>query len=50
LWQVSKRGGDDMSAEERIALDVTYARENSFWFDLKLLLKTPFSMIQKENV
>jgi lipopolysaccharide/colanic/teichoic acid biosynthesis glycosyltransferase len=50
LWQVSKRGGDDMSAEERIALDVTYARKNSFWFDLKLLLKTPFSMIQKENV
>ena len=50
LWQVSKRGGDDMSAEERIALDVTYAQKNSFWFDLKLLLKTPFSMIQKENV
>jgi lipopolysaccharide/colanic/teichoic acid biosynthesis glycosyltransferase len=50
LWQVSKRGGDDMSAEERIALDVTYARKNSFWFDLKLLLRTPFSMIQKENV
>jgi lipopolysaccharide/colanic/teichoic acid biosynthesis glycosyltransferase len=50
LWQVSKRGGDDMSAEERIALDVTYAQKNSFWFDLKLLLRTPFSMIQKENV
>jgi lipopolysaccharide/colanic/teichoic acid biosynthesis glycosyltransferase len=50
LWQVSKRGGDDMSAEERIALDVSYAQKNSFWFDLKLLLRTPFSMIQKENV
>jgi lipopolysaccharide/colanic/teichoic acid biosynthesis glycosyltransferase len=50
LWQVSKRGGNDMSAEERMNLDITYAQKNSFWFDLKLLLKTPFAMIQKENV
>jgi lipopolysaccharide/colanic/teichoic acid biosynthesis glycosyltransferase len=50
LWQVSKRGGNDMSAEERMNLDITYAKKNSFWFDLKLLLKTPFAMIQKENV
>ncbi len=50
LWQVSKRGQDDMSAEERIGLDVDYAKNNSFWFDLKLLLKTPFAIIQKENV
>ena len=50
LWQVNKRGGDMMSAEERIALDISYAKQNSFWFDLKLLLKTPFCMIQKENV
>jgi lipopolysaccharide/colanic/teichoic acid biosynthesis glycosyltransferase len=50
LWQVTKRGKDDMSAEERIGLDVTYAKKNSFWFDLKIMLKTPFSIIQKENV
>jgi lipopolysaccharide/colanic/teichoic acid biosynthesis glycosyltransferase len=50
LWQVSKRGGNDMSAEERMGLDITYAKKNSFWFDLKLLIKTPFAMIQKENV
>lgn len=50
LWQVSKRGQNDMSAEERIGLDVTYAKQNSFWFDLKLMLKTPFAVIQKEDV
>lgn len=50
LWQVTKRGKDDMSAEERIGLDVTYAQKNSFWFDVKIMIKTPFSIIQKENV
>jgi lipopolysaccharide/colanic/teichoic acid biosynthesis glycosyltransferase len=50
LWQVSKRGGNEMSAEERMNLDITYAQKNSFWFDLKLLMKTPFAMVQKENV
>ncbi len=50
LWQVTKRGQEDMSAEERIGLDITYAKKNSFWFDLKIMLKTPFSIIQKENV
>lgn len=50
LWQVTKRGGNEMSTEERINLDVTYAKKNSFWYDLKILLKTPFAIIQKENV
>ncbi len=50
LWQVTKRGGNEMSTEERIKLDVTYAKKNSFWYDLKILFKTPFAIIQKENV
>ena len=50
LWQVSKRGQDNMSVEERINLDVTYAKEHSFWYDMKILLRTPFALIQKENV
>ena len=50
LWQITKRGGNDMSAEERINLDVTYAKNHSFWYDLKIMLKTPFAIIQKENV
>jgi lipopolysaccharide/colanic/teichoic acid biosynthesis glycosyltransferase len=50
LWQVSKRGKDNMSVEERINLDIAYAKKNSFWYDMKILLKTPFALIQKENV
>jgi lipopolysaccharide/colanic/teichoic acid biosynthesis glycosyltransferase len=50
LWQVTKRGKNDMSAEERINLDIAYAKSHSFWFDLKIILKTPFAIIQEENV
>jgi lipopolysaccharide/colanic/teichoic acid biosynthesis glycosyltransferase len=50
LWQITKRGGNEMSAEERINLDVMYAKNHSFWYDLKIMLKTPFAIIQKENV
>ncbi len=50
LWQITKRGCSDMSAEERINLDVTYAKNHSFWYDLKIMLKTPFAIIQKEDV
>ena len=50
LWQVTKRGQDNMSAEERMHLDVTYAKHHSFWYDLKILFRTPFAIIQKENV
>ncbi len=50
LWQVTKRGKINMSTEERIDLDISYADKHSFWFDLKIILKTPFAMIQEENV
>ena len=50
LWQVSRRGSDDMSSEERIALDNEYAKTFSFWFDIKLILKTFGAFIQKEDV
>ncbi len=50
LWQISKRGSTDMSNEERILLDISYARHRSFKGDLKILLKTPSALIQKANV
>jgi lipopolysaccharide/colanic/teichoic acid biosynthesis glycosyltransferase len=50
LWQVTKRGKNDMSTEERINLDMTYADQHSFWYDLKIIIKTPFAIIQEENV
>ena len=51
LWQVEKRGGaGKMSAEERKQLDVNYARDFSFWLDMKIIFKTLTAFVQKENV
>ena len=51
LWQVEKRGGaGKMSAEERKQLDIKYAKEFSFWLDMKILCKTLTAFVQKENV
>ncbi len=50
LWQVYKRGRSEMSDEERKALDNQYARNNSFWLDIKIILKTIPAVFQKENV
>jgi lipopolysaccharide/colanic/teichoic acid biosynthesis glycosyltransferase len=50
LWQVSKRGKDDMSTEERIDLDCEYADKYSLWYDIKLIAKTFPAMIQHEDV
>ena len=50
LWQISKRGREDMSAEERIQIDIDYARKHSIKNDLLIMLKTPSALIQKSNV
>lgn len=50
LWQVSKRGKKNMSAEERIALDMSYADNCSLWYDLKIVALTFPAMLQKEPV
>jgi lipopolysaccharide/colanic/teichoic acid biosynthesis glycosyltransferase len=51
LWQVSKRGSKGgMSADERKALDVQYARNYSLKSDLTILLKTVPALFQQENV
>jgi len=50
LWQITKRGKDGMSNEERINLDNIYARNYSFLNDIKIILKTFPALIQKENV
>jgi lipopolysaccharide/colanic/teichoic acid biosynthesis glycosyltransferase len=51
LWQVEKRGGKgEMSEEERLMLDNTYAKNHSFMNDIRLILKTIPALFQKENV
>lgn len=51
LWQVEKRGDSGkMSAAERKDLDVYYAKNFSLAMDMKIILKTFTSFIQKENV
>jgi len=50
LWQIKKRGKDNMSPEERIALDIEYAVTNTFWKDMQILFSTIPALLQKENV
>ncbi|UZS00111.1 sugar transferase [Chondrinema litorale] len=50
LWQVKKRGKNDMSARERIKLDVFYAKKKSIMMDFWILSKTIPAMIQQEDV
>lgn len=49
LWQISKRGKAKMSNEERISLDIDYARKSSIRRDLRILASTPSALIQKQN-
>lgn len=50
LWQVSKRGSEEMSTAERVSLDIDYARTRSLGGDFKIMLKTPTALLQKTNV
>jgi len=51
LWQVELRGqGGFMSEADRFKLDNKYARRNSFWGDMKILLRTLPVVFQKTDV
>lgn len=50
LWQISKRGKEDMSERERKKLDNFYAQKHSFWLDLKIILGTFPALFTKEKV
>jgi lipopolysaccharide/colanic/teichoic acid biosynthesis glycosyltransferase len=49
LWQIKKRGKEEMSAEERISLDIDYADNCNFVYDLWIMAQTPSALIQKTN-
>ncbi|RYY56142.1 MAG: sugar transferase [Chitinophagaceae bacterium] len=50
LWQIKKRGKDNMSVEERINLDITYARKHSVAYDFWIMANTPGALLQKSDV
>ena len=50
LWQVEKRGKGEMSEEERLMLDNSYAKNHSFLNDIKIIFRTIPALFQKENV
>lgn len=50
LWQISRRGREDMSERERKKLDNFYAKKYCMMFDLKILLRTLPAALQKSDV
>jgi lipopolysaccharide/colanic/teichoic acid biosynthesis glycosyltransferase len=43
LWQVS--GKNKLTFEEMVRLDIQYNRKNSFWMNVKILLRTPRAIL-----
>jgi lipopolysaccharide/colanic/teichoic acid biosynthesis glycosyltransferase len=50
LWQIKKRGKAEMSVEERIELDISYARRANVLYDFWIIAKTPQALFQKSDV
>jgi len=42
-WQVT--GRSDVNFDERIEIDAEYARRKSIWYDIMILMKTPWAML-----
>jgi lipopolysaccharide/colanic/teichoic acid biosynthesis glycosyltransferase len=49
LWQVTKRGHQQMSVTDRINLDILYAKRRSLILDFKILLLTPLALFQEAD-
>ena len=49
LWQIKKKSKNKMTAEERISLDINYADNSNFFFDLWIMANTPSAVIQRTN-
>lgn len=43
FWQVS--GRSEVKFDKRIAMDAEYVKNRSLWYDIKILIKTPWAMI-----
>lgn len=47
LWQVS--GRSDVDFDDRLRLDIAYIRNRSIWFDIKLIVQTVVSVLQRKG-
>lgn len=47
LWQVS--GRSDVDFDDRLRLDIEYVRNRSLWFDVVLLVRTVWTVIQSKG-
>ncbi len=47
LWQVS--GRSEINFDKRIAMDAKYVDNLSFWLDMRIILKTPWVMINGDG-
>ena len=47
LWQVS--GRSNISFEDRVELDMEYYYKNSFWGDIKIILKTVTTVLKRKG-
>jgi O-antigen biosynthesis protein WbqP len=43
-------GRDELPIQEKVALDVEYLRQQSLWFDIKILWFTVFRVLRRDNV
>ena len=43
-------GRDELSIQDKVALDVIYLNRQSFWFDMKILWMTFLKVIQKDGI
>ncbi|WP_231490817.1 sugar transferase [Pedobacter sp. Leaf170] len=50
LWQISRRGKEEMSELERKELDNFYSKNYSIFLDIEIIVKTFTALIQKEEV
>lgn len=50
LWQVTRRGKENLSEEERKKMDADYAGKAGFWYDMKILFQTVPALFQRNSV
>ena len=50
LWQIKKRGKANMSVEERMSLDIAYAKKSTLLYDFWIMAQTPSALIQRTDV